>query len=166
MDEYSSEIARSHQTSYSKGLIMNFYNLNQGAILSSVDNQGNVRNVAYTSRFLSKIEQKYSQTEREALAVVLGCEKFHLFLSEQNSPSLQIQYRSLQLQKSSTVQSLNHPTTNATYYQLTVKLETTYMNHLNQKRKRLASAKGTEKRRTTLKRYKAKSKALENLNSK
>ena len=51
-----------------------------GAILSNVDAQGNIHNVAYASRSLSKVEQKYSQTEREALAVVWGCEKFHLYL--------------------------------------------------------------------------------------
>ena len=39
-----------------------------GAILSNIDQDvGAVRNVAYASRSLSPIEQKYSQTEREAL---------------------------------------------------------------------------------------------------
>ena len=76
-----------------KDCIMHYYNPKQrtvltvdaspvglGAILSSVDAQGNIHNVAYASRSLSKVEQKYSQTEREALAVVWGCEKFHLYL--------------------------------------------------------------------------------------
>ena len=51
-----------------------------GAILSNVDSQSNIHNVAYASRSLSKVEQKYSQTEREALAVVWGCKKFYLYL--------------------------------------------------------------------------------------
>ncbi|XP_014667395.1 PREDICTED: uncharacterized protein K02A2.6-like [Priapulus caudatus] len=36
--------------------------------------------ISYASRALSSVEQRYSQTEREALAVVFGCEKFHLYL--------------------------------------------------------------------------------------
>ena len=41
---------------------------------------GAVRNVAYASRSLTPTEQRYSQTEREALAVVWGCERFHMYL--------------------------------------------------------------------------------------
>ena len=36
--------------------------------------------VAYRSRSLTEVERRYSQTEREALAVVFGCEHFRLFL--------------------------------------------------------------------------------------
>ena len=36
--------------------------------------------IAYASRALSAVERKYSQTEREALAVMWGCERMHLFL--------------------------------------------------------------------------------------
>jgi hypothetical protein len=36
--------------------------------------------VAYASRALTPVEQRYSQTEREALAVIWGCEHFHIFI--------------------------------------------------------------------------------------
>ena len=38
------------------------------------------RLVTYASRTLTAVERRYSQTEREALAVVWGCERFHLYL--------------------------------------------------------------------------------------
>ena len=50
-----------------------------GAILSNIDQDGVVRNVAYASWSLSPTEQRYSQTEWEALVVVWGCEKFHMY---------------------------------------------------------------------------------------
>ena len=51
-----------------------------GAILSNIDQDGPVRNVAYASRSLTPTKQRYSQTEREALAVIWGCERFHMYL--------------------------------------------------------------------------------------
>ena len=50
-----------------------------GAILMQSDGQ-KVRLVAYASRTFTEVDRRYSQTEREALAVVLWCEKFHLYL--------------------------------------------------------------------------------------
>ena len=51
------------------------------AILSNVDKDGTARHVAYASRSLTEVEQKYSHTEKEALAVVWGCEWFHMYLT-------------------------------------------------------------------------------------
>jgi hypothetical protein len=51
-----------------------------GAILEQVQPDGQFRPVYYASRKLSKTEQRYSQFEREALAIKWACEKFFLFL--------------------------------------------------------------------------------------
>ena len=50
-----------------------------GAILTQTHGD-ETRPVAYASRTLTPVERRYSQTEREALAVVWGCERFHLYL--------------------------------------------------------------------------------------
>ena len=50
-----------------------------GAVL--IQNQdGEGRVISYASRSLSDTEKRYSQTEKEALAVVWGCERFHIYL--------------------------------------------------------------------------------------
>ena len=51
-----------------------------GAILAQKQPDETVRPVYYASRALTAQEKKYSQTEREALGVVWGCERFHLYL--------------------------------------------------------------------------------------
>ena len=37
------------------------------------------KSIAYASRALSDVEKRYSQTEREALAVMWGCEHFNIY---------------------------------------------------------------------------------------
>ena len=51
-----------------------------GAILEQRQEDGSYRPIYYASRKLSKVEQRYSQFEREALAVRWACEKFYLYL--------------------------------------------------------------------------------------
>lgn len=50
------------------------------AVLSQQQNGGCFKPVMYASGSLSDVERRYSQTEREALAVVWACERFRLFL--------------------------------------------------------------------------------------
>ena len=51
------------------------------AILTQKDSQQNAFNIsAYASRALSPVEKRYSQTEKEALAIVWGIEDFHLYV--------------------------------------------------------------------------------------
>ena len=50
-----------------------------GAILLQ-EHKGDDRVICYACRGLTDIERLYSQTEREALAVVWSCERFHVYL--------------------------------------------------------------------------------------
>ena len=50
-----------------------------GAILLQ-EQQGKKRVISYASKSLSDVERRYSQTEKEALAVVWACERFHVYL--------------------------------------------------------------------------------------
>lgn len=50
-----------------------------GAVLIQEKN-GQRRAVCYASRTLSNVERQYSQTEREALALVWACKRFHLYV--------------------------------------------------------------------------------------
>ena len=50
------------------------------AIMTQHDKHGHSRVIAYASRSLTDVEGRYSQTEREALAVTWGCLHFHLYI--------------------------------------------------------------------------------------
>ena len=86
-----------------------------GAILVQTQ-QGEDKVISYASVSLTETERRYSQTEKEALAIVWSCEKFHLYLygiefdlitdhnpleviySEKSKPSARIQRWVLRLQ--------------------------------------------------------------------
>ena len=51
-----------------------------GAILTQIAKSGQLQVVGFGSRTLTDVEKRYSQTEREALGVVFGCEHFDKYL--------------------------------------------------------------------------------------
>ena len=51
-----------------------------GAILTQKQKSGEFRPVAYASRTLTPVERRYSQTEREALGVYWGINRWHVYL--------------------------------------------------------------------------------------
>jgi len=51
-----------------------------GGILAQTDQRGKRRVVAYASKALNPTQQRYAQTEREALAIIWGCEHFRMYL--------------------------------------------------------------------------------------
>ena len=51
-----------------------------GAVLSHIFEDGREKPIAYTSRTLNPAEKRYSQLEKEGLAIVSGIKKFHNFL--------------------------------------------------------------------------------------
>ena len=51
-----------------------------GAVLSHVMPDGAERPVAFASRSLAQAERKYAQIDKDALSIVWGVKKFHVYL--------------------------------------------------------------------------------------
>ena len=59
-----------------------------GTILTQSDDKGDSHVIAHASTSLTPTEQGFSQAGREALAVVWGCEHYHLYCFGKPLPSL------------------------------------------------------------------------------
>ncbi len=68
------------KTSKQTQLIVDASPIGLGAILSQTNTDGKQEVIAYASKTLTATEQRYSQTEREALAIIWGCEHFRIYL--------------------------------------------------------------------------------------
>ena len=65
-------------------LIVDASPIGVGAILAQKDENGELRIIAMASRALTPTEQRYSQIERESLAIAWGIKHFHLYLFANN----------------------------------------------------------------------------------
>ena len=61
-------------------LIFDASSIGPGAILIQEQDDGTWRQIAYGSHALDPVQQRYGQTEREALAVTFFCQHFHHYL--------------------------------------------------------------------------------------
>ena len=69
-----------------------------GAVLAQYDNEHSEesrRIIAFGSRSLTETEQRYSQTERETLALVWGCEYFHVYIYGSVNPVIVTDHKPL-----------------------------------------------------------------------
>ena len=84
-DLVSSDLVVAHfDITLDTSLIVDAGPVGLGAILVQKQQDGILRPVHFASRTLTDQEKRYSQTEREALAVVFGCERFHIYLYGQH----------------------------------------------------------------------------------
>ena len=61
-------------------IIVDLSPIGLGAMLVQTQKKGNDRVIAYASRSLTGAEQRYSQLEREALAIFFGCVRFQMYV--------------------------------------------------------------------------------------
>ena len=76
----SAEVTAYNNPSAETHLIVDGSPCGVAAILNQKQKNGDIRPVAYASRTLTPTERRYSQTEREALAVLFGIQRFHVYL--------------------------------------------------------------------------------------
>lgn len=72
------EVMKYFNPSLETELIVDASPVGLGAILTQLTADGGMNIIAYASRSLTDCESRYSQTEREALAVIWGVGHFHL----------------------------------------------------------------------------------------
>ena len=84
--------------------VLKFYNVNKPLLLSvdastkglgaAVMQDGGV--VAYASRALTPTEQRYTQLEKEMLAIVFGCTKFHKLIYGKDEVTIESDHKPLE----------------------------------------------------------------------
>lgn len=63
--------------------------------MAHVTEDGTEKPIAFASRLLNKAEQKYSQIEKEGLALVYSIQKFHMYLYGRKIFTLVINHKPL-----------------------------------------------------------------------
>ena len=76
----SAEVMAYYNPSAETHLIVDASPCGLGAILNQKQSIGDFRPVAYASRTLTPTERRYSQTEREALAVLFAIQRFNVYI--------------------------------------------------------------------------------------
>ena len=76
----SAEVMAYYNPSAEMHLIVDASPCGLGAILNQKQSNGDFRPVAYASRTLTPTERRYSQTEREALAVLFAIQRFNVYI--------------------------------------------------------------------------------------
>ena len=84
-EQLKTRLAETHTLSYFQmnlptELIVDASPVGLGAVLTQKTESGEIKVIGYASRRLTPTESRYSQTEREALAVVWACEHYHTYL--------------------------------------------------------------------------------------
>ena len=74
------EVMKYFNPSLKTELIVDASPVGLGAILTQLTADEGMNIIAYAIRLLTDCESRYSQTEREALAVIWRIEHFHLYL--------------------------------------------------------------------------------------
>ena len=80
----SSEVLAFYNPNAETKLIVEASGVGLGAILCQKQDDDSFCPVSYASRALDDVEQRYSQTEHEALSVFYSCQKFHHYIYDMN----------------------------------------------------------------------------------
>ena len=80
----SSEVIAYYNQEAETQLIVGGSSYGLGAILNQKQSNGEFKPVAYASRTLNPVERRYSQTERESLAILWAIQRFKVYLFGMN----------------------------------------------------------------------------------
>ena len=75
--------------------VLKYYDINDGRGLGATLLQ-NGQPVAFSSRTLSAVEQRYAQIEKECLTIVFGCQKFSQYIRRREKVTVESDHKPLQ----------------------------------------------------------------------